>query len=88
MSIEDRIKRLLPHETTTKLFDEMANLRVKRNGLDIVLEQINARFPKDKYSALAYGLWRVHELEEENFKKIKARRSGLARNLVFFTGGE
>lgn len=88
MSIEDRIKRLLPHETTTKLFDEMANLRVKRNGLDIVLEQINARFPKDKYSALAYGLWRIHELEEENFKKIKARRSGLARNLVFFTGGE
>lgn len=53
---------------TTKLFEEMANLRLKRTGagLDIVLEQINSRFPKDKYSAFAYGLWRIKEIEEES----------------------
>ncbi|MDT3386809.1 MAG: hypothetical protein LIR46_03445 [Bacteroidota bacterium] len=58
---------------TTKLFEEMANLRLKRTGvgLDITLEQINSRFPKDKYSAFAYGLWRLKELEEEAFKKQK-----------------
>jgi len=28
----------MPHELTTKLFEEMANLRLKRTGLDIVLE--------------------------------------------------
>ena len=56
----------MPHEMTTKLFEEMANLRLKRAGsLDIVLEQINSRYPKDKYSAFAYGLWRIKELEEE-----------------------
>ncbi len=87
MSFEDRVKRLMPHEMTTKLFDEMANLRVKRAGLDIVLEQINARFPKDKYSSLAYGLWRIRELEEEAYKKHK-RKSGLGRQLIFFTGGK
>ncbi|MBQ4122242.1 hypothetical protein IJD44_00735 [bacterium] len=40
MSIEDKIKRLMPHEMTTKLFEEMANLRLKRTGtgLDIILE--------------------------------------------------
>ena len=88
MKIEERVKRLMPHELTTKLFEEMSNLRLRRNGLDIVLEQINARFPKDKYSAFAYGLWRIKELEEESYKK-KSRRAGRdGRRLVFFTGGQ
>lgn len=60
---------------TTKLFEEMANLRLRRTGvsLDIVLEQINARYPKDKYSAFAYGLWRIKELEEEQNKRRRRR---------------
>ena len=89
MSTEQRVKRLLPHEMTTKLFEEMANLRLKRTGvsLDIVLEQINSRFPKDKYSAFAYGLWRIKELEEENYKKKKRRGSTLSRKLIFYTEG-
>ena len=90
MDFEKRVKRLLPHEMTTKLFEEMANLRLKRTGvgLDIVLEQINSRFPKDKYSACAYGLWRIKELEEEASKKMR-RRFGLGgeRRLVFYTQG-
>lgn len=85
MKIEDRIKRLLPHEMTTKLFDEMSNLRLKRNGLDIALEQINTHFPKDKYSAFAYGLWRIKEIEETNFKRY-SRQHGEKRQLIFFTG--
>lgn len=86
MGFEKRIMRLMPHELTTKLFDEMANLRLKRTGLDITLEQINSRFPKDKYSAFAYGQWRIKELEEDNYKKVKKRGDG-KRRLVFFTGG-
>ena len=88
MSTEDRIKRLMPHELTTKLFEEMANLRLRKSGLDIVLEQINPRFPKDKYSAFAYGQWRIKELEEENYKKVVRRGNGLKRQLVFFTGAQ
>ena len=87
MSLEERVKRLMPHELTTKLFEEMSNLRLRKSGLDIVLEQINARFPKDKYSAFAYGLWRIKELEEENYKKA-SRRTGQKRQLIFFTGGQ
>lgn len=83
-----RIKRLMPHELTTKLFDEMANLRLKRSGLDIMLEQINPRFPKDKYSSFAYGQWRIKELEEEYTKKKKRLSlTGEKRQLVFFSGG-
>ena len=88
MSTIQRVKRIMPHEMTTKLFEEMANLRLKRTGatLDIALEQINTRFPKDKYSAFAYGLWRIKELEEANYKKHRCR-AGTNRRLVFFTGG-
>lgn len=87
MSFEKRIKRLLPHELTTKLFEEMANLRLKRSGMDIVLEQINSRFPKDKYSAMAYGLWRIKELEEEAYSKKRRRLGNGKRTYMFFTGG-
>ena len=70
MTVEQRIKRLMPHELTSSLFDEMANLRLKRTGTgtDIVLEQINTRLPKDKYSAFSYGIWRIKELEEAHYK--------------------
>lgn len=88
MTLEDRVKRLMPHELTTKLFEEMSNLRLRKSGLDIVLEQINARFPKDKYSAFAYGLWRIKEIEEENYKKVSRRGNGEKRQLIFFTGGQ
>lgn len=87
MSYEKRVQRLMPHELTTRLFEEMANLRLKRNGLDIVLEQINSRFPKDKYSAFAYGQWRIKELEEESYKREKRRASMKGRSLVFYSGG-
>ena len=89
MSVFQRVKRLMPHEMTTKLFEEMANLRLKRTGvsLDITLEQINPRYPKDKYSAFAYGLWRIKEIEEENAKRRRRRGSGQKRQLVFCSGG-
>ena len=90
MSLQKRVERLMPHEMTTKLFEEMANLRLKRTGvgLDIALEQINTHYPKDKYSAFAYGLWRIKEIEEEAFKrKRRFDSTGKKRTLVFFTEG-
>ena len=87
MSVYKRVERLLPHEMTTKLFEEMANLRLKRTGnaTDIVLEQINPRYPKDKYSSFAYGLWRIKEIEEEHTKRSRRRMGGVKRQLTFFT---
>ena len=85
MTIQQRIKRLMPHELTTNLFEQMANLRIKKasSSSEVVLEQINSRFPDDKYMAFAYGLWRIKELEEENSSK-KRKRVG-KRQLVYFT---
>ena len=90
MSVEDRVRRLMPHEMTTKLFEEMSNLRLKRTGasLDIVLERINSRFPKDKYSSFSYGLWRIKEIEEEYYKRAHRKSRFTAGSLVFYTGGK
>ena len=89
MTVTQRVQRLMPHEMTTKLFEEMANLRLRRTGasLDIVLEQINPRYPKDKYSAFAYGLWRIKEIEEEQNKRRRRRGMLSNRQLVFCDGG-
>lgn len=87
MSVVERAKRLMPHEMTTKLFEEMANLRIKPTGnaLDVNLEQINTRFGKDKFSSFEYGLWRLKELEEQYIKN-RSRHTG-KRKLTFFTEG-
>ena len=85
LPIDQRIERLMPHEMTTRLFEEMANLKLRQNGLEIQLEQINTRSTKDKFSAFEYGLWRIKEIEEENAKKT--RRKGKKRSYTFFTQG-
>ena len=89
MTVYQRVERLMPHEMTTKLFEEMANLRLKRTGVstDIVLEQINTRYPDDKYSSFVYGLWRIKEIEEEAAQRRRRRfgaKEGSTRRLIFF----
>lgn len=86
MSVEQKTKFLMPYEMTSKLFEEMGNLRLKRtgSGLDIKLEPINSRFPDDRFSSLCIGLRRVKELEDE-YKESKKRLSRNPRNLVFFS---
>lgn len=81
LSLEKKVKRLMPHEMTSDLFEEMSNLRLKQNtGLEIRLEQIRTHKTKDKFSAFEYGLWRIKELEDQLIKK---HRKGNVRDLVF-----
>ena len=80
------MKRLQPHEITTRLFEEMVNLKLRQvgAGLDLELEQVNTNMGKDKFSSLEYGLWRIKEIEEEYYKK-KRRKSKGKRTLTFYT---
>lgn len=88
MSLEQKTKVLMPYEMTTKLFEELGNMRLKRTGagLDIVLEPINSRFHDDRFSSLCIGLRRIKEIEDEMSKTKKKRARG-NRSFVFFTGG-
>lgn len=85
MNPEKRALRLLPHEMTSRLFDEILNFKVKKTAAvsDFVLEPINSKYPDDKFYSFCYGLWRLKELEEECVKKIK-RREGRVRQLIFY----
>lgn len=85
MTLEERTARLMPHEMTTRLFEEMCNLKMKANGLDINLEPINTNVMKDKFSSLEYGLWRIAELEAVAMKK-KSRKFG-DRKYAFYSQG-
>ena len=89
MSIEERAARLLPHELTTSLFNEIVNLRIKQTATSnkLAVEQINTRMTKDKFSAFEMGVSRVCDYERQENAKKKNR--GLKRQLVFFRrGGE
>ncbi len=87
MKIEDRIKRIMPHEMTSLLIDEMLNLKIKPTGRsdEIILEQTNKRMTKDKFSAFEMLLWRCKELEDQ--QASKRRNRGLNRTLTFFKKG-
>lgn len=87
----DRLARLAPHIETTKLFDEICNLRLRNTGVgnqDIVVEQINRRINKDRFSAFEYALWRIRELEDEYYKKKRNRARDLRKFLLFSKGGK
>ena len=87
MSPEARNQRLLPHELTSILINEIMNLRIKPTGItnQIAVEQINERMLKDKFSALEMGVYRVVQIENEQL--TRRRNRGLKRSLVFTTTG-
>ena len=89
MKPEQRNLRLIPHQLTSHLIDELMNLKIKPAGANnlIAVEQINKRMIKDKFSALEMANYYVALLEQEQISRRRNR--GLQpRQLTFFrTGG-
>jgi hypothetical protein len=84
MNLLQRKQFLLPYEMTSRLFDELANLKIKPkpNGFDV--EQITRRIHKDRFSALEYGLWRI-KYYEDLWTKNKNKKSKQMTDFVMFT---
>ena len=84
MSLYDRRVYLLPYEMTSRLIDEMNNLKLKPTGIQnqINIEQISRSTPKDRFSAVEYGLWRIKYYEDKVLRKKKKKLSG---NYAFFS---
>ena len=84
MSNYDKRKYLLPYEMTSRLIDEMNNLKLKPTGIQnqINIEQISRSVPKDRFSAVEYGLWRIKYYEDEAFRKSKRKIDG---SFAFFS---
>ena len=84
-----REKFLLPYIMTSRLIDEMNNLRLKIAGAAgmIAVEQISRRINKDRVSALSYGLYRIKYYED---KEVRRKRTGItdASKLAFFSSSK
>lgn len=77
MSHYDKRVFLLPYEMTSRLIDEINNLRLKPTGSQtkIQVEQISQSVKKDRFSSLEYCLYRV-KYYEDKFQRKSKRKEG------------
>lgn len=70
MSVEKQANKLIPYVQTTKLQDQLANLKANldTNGT-IVLSKINSHVRKDLVSSFCYGLYYISQIEEEEKRR-------------------
>ena len=69
MSQSQRADYLMPFVQTSILKDQMLNLVKENEGVNIILRQGNKKIPKDRFSALEYGLYYIKQEEERKKKK-------------------
>lgn len=81
MSVEERAERLLPYQLTDNLKSQMMNLVEENEGVNIILNRESRGIPKDRFSALLYGMYFIKK-EEEKSKKRKGRDLS---QFLFFT---
>ena len=84
MTAYDRRAFLLPYEMTSRLMDELNNLRLKPTGIEnkYKVERISHSLEKDRFSALEYALYRVKYYED---KEIFKKRKKHIDQFVFFS---
>lgn len=88
MNLINREKFLLPYVMTSRLIDEINNLKLKLTGVagQVTVEQISKRINKDRVSALGYGLFRIKYHEDKAVKKAKTGLGDLSTAILFSSG--
>ena len=71
MTPEQRNEYVIPYKLTDNLKEELMNLREDNEGINIILKQASKKIPKDKFSALCYGLYYIKQEEDRKRKKKK-----------------
>lgn len=75
MSLYDKRVFLLPYEMTSRLIDEINNLKLKPTGIQnqFKIDRISRSIEKDRFSSLEYGLYRVKYYEDKALQKKNKR---------------
>lgn len=75
MSLYAKRAFLLPYEMTSRLIDELNNLKLKPTGVanQFNVERISRSIEKDRVSALEYALYRIKYYEDKALRKSKKR---------------
>lgn len=78
MSLYDRRVYLLPYEMTSRLMDELNNLKLKPTGVQnqFKVERISRSIEKDRFSSLEYGLYRIKYYEDKAARSKKKKGAG------------
>lgn len=78
MTAYDRREYLLPYEMTSKLMDELNNLKLKPTGVQnqFKIERISKSTEKDRFSSLEYALFRIKYYEDKAIKKKNKHNFG------------
>ena len=78
MSSYDRRVYLLPYEMTSRLMDELNNLKLKPTGVQnqFKVERISRSIEKDRFSALEYNLFRIKYYEDKVARSKKKKGYG------------
>ena len=84
MSLYDRRVYLLPYEMTSRLIDELNNLKLKPTGVQnqFKVERISRSIEKDRFSSLEYALYRIKYYEDKALKQFHKKDIG---KYIFFT---
>lgn len=83
MTPKERTQFLMPYEMTSRLFDEISNLKIKSTGNTLEVERISTRVLKDRFSSFEYGLYRIKEYEIAYYKKRKRAKRDLSKMNLF-----
>jgi hypothetical protein len=83
----DRRVYLMPYEMTSRLIDELNNLKLKPTGVQnqFKVDRISHSIEKDRFSALEYGLFRVKYYEDIAMRKAKKKKIG---QYAFYSSGK
>ena len=75
MTSFDKRVFLLPYEMTSRLMDELNNLKLKPTGVQnqFKVDRISRSIEKDRFSALEYALYRIKYYEDEAIRKSKKK---------------
>lgn len=86
MTLFDRRVFLLPYEMTSRLIDEINNLKLKPTGVQnqFKIDRISRSIEKDRVSALSYGLYRIKYYEDKALRQSKKRNFS---QYAFFSPG-
>ena len=63
----------IPYLLTNNLCEEISNLKYKQSGNETQVERVSRAIPKDKFSALMYGLYWIYLQERKNKESNKKR---------------
>ena len=84
MTPYERVKYLAPYEQTSKLFNEIGNLKLKGNTATntLAVEKISSRLEKDRWSAFELGLLEIKQYEQEWIKRQKRNNRDMSKMIL------